>query len=41
VANGGTTFGEFKANAPGYEVKPIRHSGFAVIHLCLKENSVI
>lgn len=35
VANGGTTFGEFKANTPGYAVQPIRHSGFAVIHLCL------
>lgn len=35
VANGGTTFGEFKAGKPGYTVRPIRHSGFAVVHLCL------
>jgi hypothetical protein len=35
VANGGTTFGEFKSGQPGYDVKPIRHSGFAVVQLCL------
>jgi len=35
VANGGTTFGEFKTGKPGYPLPPIRHSGFAVVHLCL------
>ncbi len=35
VANGGTTFGEFKVAQAGYEVQKIRHSGFAVLHICL------
>ena len=35
VANGGTTFGEFKQGQPGYEVRCIRHSGFAVLQMCL------
>jgi len=35
VANGGITFGEFKLGQPGYEVPSIRHSGFAVLHICL------
>lgn len=35
VANGGTTFGEFKAGTLGYAVPAIRHSGFAVVQLCL------
>ena len=26
VASGGTTFGEFKAGQPGYDVQQIRHS---------------
>ncbi len=34
VANGGTTFGEFKLGTAGYEVPRIRHSGFAVMHIC-------
>ena len=34
VANGGTTFGEFKQDAQGYDVRTIRHSGFAVLHIC-------
>ena len=29
VANGGTTFGEFKRGEHGYEVRNIRHAGFA------------
>jgi len=35
VANGGTTLGEFKRGEPGYSVGKIRHSGFAVLHICL------
>ena len=35
IANGGTTFNEFKRGIPGYRVKGIRHSGFAVVHICL------
>ena len=35
VANGGTTFGEFKLGKDGYSVPRIRHSGFAVLHICL------
>ena len=35
VANGGTTFGEFKLKEAGYSVLCIRHSGFAVLHICL------
>ena len=35
VANGGTTFGEFKVGQAGYDVQRIRHSGFAVLHICL------
>jgi hypothetical protein len=34
VANGGTTFGEFKIGKAGYGVPAIRHSGFAVLHIC-------
>jgi hypothetical protein len=34
IANGGTTFGEFKQGKPGYKVDTIRHSGFAVLHIC-------
>jgi hypothetical protein len=34
VANGGTTFGEFKLGTTGYAVASIRHSGFAVLHVC-------
>lgn len=34
VANGGTTFGEFKLGKAGYAVPRIRHSGFAVLHIC-------
>lgn len=35
IANGGTTFGESSPARPGYEVRAIRHSGFAVLHICL------
>jgi hypothetical protein len=35
VANGGTTFGESNPVQTGYEVRSIRHSGFAVLHICL------
>jgi hypothetical protein len=35
IANGGTTFGEFKHSIPGYNVVGVRHSGFAVLHICL------
>lgn len=35
VANGGTTFGEPSNPQAGSAVKPIRHSGFAVLHICL------
>lgn len=35
IANGGTTFGEFKLGKAGYDVCSIRHSGFAVLHICL------
>src|SRR5688500_2766267 len=42
IANGGTTFGETEVrggrravSSDGYEVSPIRHSGFAVLHICL------
>lgn len=35
LANGGTTFGEFKLGQGGYPVPVIRHSGFAVLHICL------
>ena len=35
VANGGTTFGEFKLGRDGYDVTRIRHSGFAVLQICL------
>src|SRR5437773_7887168 len=34
VANGGTTFDEFKLGKSGYAVSCIRHSGFAVLHIC-------
>jgi hypothetical protein len=35
IANGGVTLGEFKRGEAGYKVKAIRHSGFAVLHVCL------
>lgn len=35
VANGGTTFEQVNTSQPGYEVPSIRHSGFAVLHVCL------
>lgn len=35
VANGGDTFGESKMGKSGYRVSPIRHSGFAVLHICM------
>jgi len=35
VANGGTTFGEVNPAHAGYEVRSLRHSGFAVLHICL------
>jgi hypothetical protein len=35
IANGGATFGEFKLGQAGYDVPCIRHSGFAVLHICL------
>ena|ERR1039458_7797900 len=35
VANGGTTFGESNPAQAGYEIRSIRHSGFAVLHICL------
>jgi len=35
VANGGVTLGEFKRGEEGYSVQCIRHSGFAVLHICL------
>jgi len=41
IANGGTTFGERLGHEPegefsnGYSVPSIRHSGFAVLHICL------
>lgn len=35
VANGGTTFGDFKLGKAGDPVPCIRHSGFAVLHICL------
>jgi hypothetical protein len=34
IASGGTTFGEFKNGSAGYQVPSIRHSGFAVLHIC-------
>jgi hypothetical protein len=34
VANSGTTFGESKLEHAGYAVPAIRHSGFAVLHIC-------
>ena len=34
VANGGITFGESKLGTAGYVVPSIRHSGFAVLHIC-------
>jgi hypothetical protein len=35
IANGGTTFGQCKPPQPGYAVRSIWHSGFAVLHICL------
>lgn len=35
IANGGITFGEPKPACPGYSVRSIRHSGFAVLQICL------
>ncbi len=35
LANGGTTFGDFKPGHGGHDVTCIRHSGFAVLHICL------
>jgi hypothetical protein len=35
IANGGTTFDQPKPPRPGYEVRSIWHSGFAVLHICL------
>lgn len=35
VANGGQTFGDLKLGAAGYAVPSVRHSGFAVLHICL------
>ncbi|HWA95100.1 MAG TPA: hypothetical protein VG844_10915 [Terracidiphilus sp.] len=35
VANGGKTFGEVNPVQVDYEVRNIRHSGFAVLHICL------
>jgi len=35
IANGGTAFGEFKQGVEGRNVIAIRHSGFAVLHICL------
>ena len=35
VANGGIALGEFKSGQHGYQVPKIRHSGFAVLHICL------
>jgi hypothetical protein len=34
IANGGTTFPQVNTGEPGYPVKSIRHSGFAVLHIC-------
>src|SRR5437867_2591972 len=34
VANGGAAFGEFKQGHLGHDVPRIRHSGFAVLHIC-------
>lgn len=34
IANGGTTFPQINTSEPGYEVPSIRHSGFAVLHIC-------
>jgi hypothetical protein len=35
IANGGATFDETDPNGRGYEVLAIRHSGFAMLHICL------
>jgi hypothetical protein len=35
IANGGTTYPGFKPYKPEYSVPNIRHSGFAVLHICL------
>ncbi len=34
IANGGATFSQINTSQPGYEVPSIRHSGFAVLHIC-------
>jgi hypothetical protein len=35
IASGGTAFEQVNTSQPGYEVPSIRHSGFAVLHICL------
>jgi hypothetical protein len=35
IANGGTTFEQLNTSQPGYKVPSIRHSGFAVLHICV------
>jgi hypothetical protein len=35
IANGGTTFDQVNTSQSGYEVPSIRHSGFAVLHICM------
>ena len=35
ITNGGTTFPQANTGEPGYEVIAIRHSGFAVLHICM------
>jgi hypothetical protein len=35
IANGGTTFDQINISQQGYEVPSIRHSGFAVLHICV------
>jgi hypothetical protein len=34
IANGGTAFGETKPDSAGKNIVAIRHSGFAVLHIC-------
>ncbi|MEI9979390.1 MAG: hypothetical protein WDN23_10385 [Edaphobacter sp.] len=35
IANGGMTFEQINTSQPGYEIPSIRHSGFAVLHICV------
>lgn len=41
VANGGKTYDDPARGTEGYLVPPIRHSGFAVLHICLSYIEII